>query len=146
LRIGSYETRFIITFNKEDNIMQAKLRLWLTFCVVTPVLLLFGNAGLAEQTPAPKVLKPVTSKAVGVTPRGQVLSLSCSSCHGTDGKSVGIMPSFYGKTPQYIETALLEFKSGKRYSTVMGRHAKGYSDDEIHLIAQYCGIKGQKTK
>ncbi|NTV93547.1 MAG: sulfide dehydrogenase [Chlorobiaceae bacterium] len=125
--------------------MRAKLRLWLTFCVVTPVLLLFSNTGMAEQAAATKVVKPV-SKAVGATPRGQVLSLSCSSCHGTDGKSVGIMPSFYGKTPQYIETALLEFKSGKRYSTVMGRHAKGYSDDEIHLIAQYCGTVGHKTK
>jgi len=34
---------------------------------------------------------------------------------------------------------MLAFKSGARYSTVMSRHAKGYSDEEIRLIAEYFG-------
>ena len=30
-----------------------------------------------------------------------------------------------------------DFRSGNRPSTVMGRHAKGYTDEEISLIAEY---------
>lgn len=75
----------------------------------------------------------------GTSQRGQVLALSCAGCHGTDGKSSSIMPSVYGKTAGYIESALRDFKLGTRTSTVMGRHAKGYTDEEIHLIAEYFG-------
>jgi|GEM_PF-391181 len=78
-------------------------------------------------------------------PRGQILALSCASCHGTDGKSSGIMPSFYGKSQVYLENALKQFKNDERYSTVMGRHAKGYTDEEIKLIAEYFGWACQQT-
>lgn len=80
-----------------------------------------------------------------VDPRGEILALSCASCHGTDGKSVGILPGFYGKSASYLKTALMEFKNDERYSTVMGRHAKGYTDEEIELIAEYFGSLGQQN-
>jgi len=79
---------------------------------------------------------PEHSKSI---PRGEILSLSCAGCHGTDGKSESIIPTIYGRSAEYIESALLDFKSGARPSTVMGRHAKGYSDEEIHQIAEYFG-------
>ncbi|ACF10438.1 cytochrome c class I [Chlorobaculum parvum NCIB 8327] len=79
---------------------------------------------------------PEQSKSI---PRGEILSLSCAGCHGTDGKSESIIPTIYGRSAEYIESALLDFKSGARPSTVMGRHAKGYSDEEIHQIAEYFG-------
>lgn len=69
--------------------------------------------------------------------QGAMLSNSCSACHGTDGKSPGAIPSINGKSARFINQALLEFRSGTRTSTVMGRHAKGYSDKEIKLIADY---------
>ena len=69
--------------------------------------------------------------------RGEMLTVSCAGCHGTDGKSPGAIPSIAGKTADFIETALKEFGSGMRDSTVMGQHAKGYTDEEIKLIAQY---------
>ena len=81
----------------------------------------------------------ITSSAVnsaGIS-QGAMLSNSCSACHGTDGKSPGAIPSIYGKSAQFINQALSEFRSGTRASTVMGRHAKGYSDKEIKLIANY---------
>jgi len=78
--------------------------------------------------------------------RGEMLALSCSGCHGPDGKSDGVIPSIYGKSAQYLETALREFKSGERTSTVMGRHAKGYTDEDIHLIADYFGYSGKKNR
>ncbi|MDA3870196.1 MAG: c-type cytochrome [Gammaproteobacteria bacterium] len=69
--------------------------------------------------------------------RAVMLSNSCAACHGTDGNSPGAMPSINGKSAQFISRALLEFREGKREATVMGRHASGYSDDEIQLIADY---------
>jgi sulfide dehydrogenase cytochrome subunit len=69
--------------------------------------------------------------------QGAMLGISCAGCHGTDGKSPGAIPSIHGKTAVFIKSSLLEFRSGSRASTVMGRHAKGYSDSEIELIAEY---------
>jgi sulfide dehydrogenase cytochrome subunit len=66
-----------------------------------------------------------------------MLSNSCSACHGTDGKSPGAIPGIYGKSAKFLTQALTEFRSGNRQSTVMERHARGYSDQEIKLIADY---------
>lgn len=69
--------------------------------------------------------------------RGQMLSASCAGCHGTDGHSPGSIPDISEKSADFIRTSLMEFKSGQRPSTVMGRQAKGYTDEEIQLIAKY---------
>lgn len=69
--------------------------------------------------------------------RGVMLSNSCAACHGTDGNSPGAMPSINGKSADFISQALLDFREGRRPATVMGRHASGYSDEEIKLIAEY---------
>ena len=69
--------------------------------------------------------------------RGVMLSNSCAACHGTDGKSPGAIPSIYRKSPEFISQALLDFREGRRPATVMGRHASGYSDEEIQMIADY---------
>jgi len=78
----------------------------------------------------------VSSQAAGVS-QGAMLSNSCSARHGTDGKSPGAIPSINGKSTSFIVTSLKEFRAGTRASTVMGRHATGYSDEEIQLIADY---------
>ncbi|NTV02527.1 MAG: c-type cytochrome [Chlorobiaceae bacterium] len=108
--------------------------------------LLMASASIAFSAPGLAASKASIRQNADVDPRGQVLSLSCAGCHGTDGKSAGIIPSFYGKSPEYIESALRDFKAGERASTVMMRHAKGYTDDEIHLIAQYFGTVWGKNK
>jgi sulfide dehydrogenase cytochrome subunit len=69
--------------------------------------------------------------------RAALLSYTCAGCHGTGGVSPGSIPSIVCKSSGAIETALKSFRDGKRFSTVMGRHVKGYTDEEIHLIAGY---------
>jgi sulfide dehydrogenase cytochrome subunit len=69
--------------------------------------------------------------------RGAMLSNSCAACHGTDGNSPGAIPTIGGKSAEFIQSALQEFRSGKRTGTVMGRHASAYSDEEIRLIAEF---------
>ncbi|WP_455208836.1 c-type cytochrome [Kaarinaea lacus] len=86
------------------------------------------------------LLIPFTTIAEPVT-EGAILSITCNGCHGPDGKSTGAIPSIGGKSADYIEKALLDFRDDKRPSTVMQRHAKGYSDAEIKLIAEYFATK-----
>ena len=83
---------------------------------------------------------PVSTQAEPIT-QGAMLSITCAGCHGTDGKSTGAIPSIGGKSAEYIEKAMLEYRDDKRPSTVMQRHAKGYSDEEIKLIAKYFADK-----
>ena len=69
--------------------------------------------------------------------RGAMLGNSCAGCHGTDGNSPGAIPSIGGKSIDFIETAMRDFRDGRRQGTVMARHARGYSDEEIRLIAEF---------
>ena len=71
--------------------------------------------------------------------KGMVLALSCASCHGTNGASPGSIPKIQGRTADYIEKAMLQFKAGERPATVMNRIAKGYTDEEIKLLSSYLG-------
>ncbi len=69
--------------------------------------------------------------------RGEILSSTCFACHGTDGQSHGAIPSIYGIPEASLQAKLMAFKQDKHLATVMNRHAKGYSDEEISLIARH---------
>jgi len=47
------------------------------------------------------------------------------------------VPSIRGREPAEIVAAMQAFRSGERPSTVMGRIARGFSDDEIRAIAAW---------
>jgi len=84
------------------------------------------------------ILLPATLYADELS-RAAMLSYTCAGCHGTNGISPGSIPSIYCKSPETIQKALKEYRDGTRFSTVMGRHVKGYTDDEIQLIAGFFG-------
>ena len=66
------------------------------------------------------------------------LARTCNGCHGLNGVSVGpSMPSIAGLSETYLKNVLLQWKSGERYSATMGRHVKGYSDEELSALAAY---------
>ena len=69
--------------------------------------------------------------------RGEMLSLSCTSCHGIDGKSEAITPYIAGMGKASMYQILLDYKHGKRTETMMQKHAKGFSDEELEQIAYY---------
>ena len=69
--------------------------------------------------------------------RAAMLSASCEGCHGTYGRSPGAIPPIAGKSAEYLRETLESFRSGEAEATVMGRHVKGYSEEEIRLIAEY---------
>ncbi len=68
---------------------------------------------------------------------GAVMASTCFSCHGTDGKSVGDMPTIAGKSTDFITQKLKAFKSGELEATVMDRIVKGFTDDEIAALAKF---------
>jgi cytochrome c553 len=61
----------------------------------------------------------------------------CDSCHGTDGNSPGSIPSISNRSADDILTALTGFRSGERTATIMDRHVRGYTDEELRLIAEH---------
>jgi sulfide dehydrogenase cytochrome subunit len=66
------------------------------------------------------------------------LAGTCNACHGLNGVSVGpSMPSIGGLPEIYLKNVMLQWKNGERYSATMGRHFKGYSDEEISNLATY---------
>lgn len=76
--------------------------------------------------------------------RPRNLSASCFACHGTDGNSEGGMPVLAGMDKTWFVSQMNDFKSGARPATVMHQHARGYTDEEIKLLAGF--FEAQKRK
>lgn len=65
------------------------------------------------------------------------LAATCANCHGTNGHSVGGMDSLAGESQDRLMRKLRGFKSGERAATIMHQIAKGYTDEQLALIAAY---------
>jgi len=70
------------------------------------------------------------------------LAATCNNCHGVGGVSAGSsMASLAGQNRAYLEMVMLQWKTGERFSTTMGRLLAGYSEDEIKALAAYYAEK-----
>jgi sulfide dehydrogenase cytochrome subunit len=68
----------------------------------------------------------------------RTLAMTCAGCHGMNGASVGpAAPTIGGMHPDYFVDVMKGFAEDEIYSTVMGRIARGYTDEEIELMAGY---------
>jgi cytochrome c553 len=66
------------------------------------------------------------------------MAATCSSCHGTNGVSVGgAIAGLAGLNRDYFIIQMKSFKEGKREATLMHQIAKGYSDAEVTAMADY---------
>lgn len=82
--------------------------------------------------------------ALAMTPAGaevdqhaRLLAASCAACHGTNGNSVGGTAVLAGMDKGLFVKAMTEFRSGERKATVMHRHAKGLTEDEIDKLGDF---------
>ncbi len=67
------------------------------------------------------------------------LAANCANCHGTNGKAVpgaGMEP-LAGEPKDKLVRKIKEYRSGIRPATVMHQLSKGYTDEQIDLIAGY---------
>lgn len=91
------------------------------------------------------------SSQLMAAPTASMLANTCAGCHGTNGASVGpATPTIAGMSAAYFNDAMAQYKSGDRKSTIMGRIAKGYTDEEIALMADWFAaqpfvVANQKT-
>lgn len=69
--------------------------------------------------------------------KGEGLVLTCGSCHGSQGSSSAI-PAIPVNS-EALKIVLKSFKSGKTKSLIMGRLMKGYTDEEIEMVAKKLG-------
>ena len=73
-----------------------------------------------------------------------LIAANCANCHGTDGRSRGVVPSLAGQDKAYIVQQMKDFRDGKRPSTIMQQLAKGYTDSQIEAAAAYFAAQRAK--
>jgi cytochrome c553 len=77
---------------------------------------------------------PATAQEVNLA---RNLAATCAACHGTNGQARGEMKPLAGVAKEKIIAVVAEYKRGARASTVMEQIAKGYSDEQLDLVASY---------
>jgi cytochrome c553 len=90
------------------------------------------------------IIVAALSATLGATPAagqgsdpnlGRNLAATCANCHGTNGVSVGEVDSLAGKPKDEIARKMQDFKTGARPALIMHQLAKGYTDEQIQLVA-----------
>jgi sulfide dehydrogenase cytochrome subunit len=75
------------------------------------------------------------SPAFAAPPAGQLLASQCAQCHGTLGSGRGF-DEIAGKPASDLYNDLREMKA-RPVETLMDRQARGYTDAQLRLIADY---------
>ena len=65
------------------------------------------------------------------------LAATCANCHGTNGNARGEMKPLAGVSAEKIIAALNDYKSGNQPATIMHQISKGYTDEQVKLVAAY---------
>ncbi len=65
------------------------------------------------------------------------LAATCANCHGTNGRAKGDMKPLAGMPADKLIAMVADYKSGAQPATIMHQIAKGYTDEQIRLIASY---------
>jgi cytochrome c553 len=65
------------------------------------------------------------------------LAATCANCHGTNGHARGDMKPLAGLSAEKIVAMIADFKSGAQPATIMHQISKGYTDEQIRLVAGF---------
>ncbi|WP_018412367.1 c-type cytochrome [Methyloversatilis thermotolerans] len=68
---------------------------------------------------------------------GRNLAATCANCHGTDGRSAGGMEALAGMPRSKLLASLKAFRAGEKPATIMHQISRGYTEDQLELIADY---------
>ena len=75
---------------------------------------------------------------------GRNLAATCANCHGTNGQARGDSKPLAGVSAEKIIDAFADFKSGAMPATIMHQISKGYTDDQLKLIAAFFAAQPAK--
>ncbi|MBP6898500.1 MAG: c-type cytochrome [Burkholderiaceae bacterium] len=89
----------------------------------------------AAQTSAQTAAAPDAAKRL----YQRSLAATCAHCHGTDGRAVEgeALIRLAGLSREYLLTQLLAFRTGDRKATIMHQITRGYSEEQLELVAAY---------
>jgi cytochrome c553 len=72
------------------------------------------------------------------------LAATCANCHGTNGHARGDMKPLAGVAADKILAMLNDYKSGNQPATIMHQIAKGYTEEQLRLVAGYFAAQPAK--
>jgi len=100
-------------------------------------LLSLAAPDLSSNKPLAHADKPQVATNLVVVP-GPLMAHSCAGCHGTLGRmgDESFMP-LAGMPLRQFTTSMVDFREGKRPSTLMGHVAQGFSDAEIRAMGEF---------
>ena len=69
----------------------------------------------------------------------QSLAATCANCHGTEGRALkdAAVPGLAGQSADYLIDQMKAFRDGERKATIMHQIAKGFTDEQTRLLANY---------
>jgi len=83
--------------------------------------------------------------AQGASNVARSLAAGCANCHGTDGVSTAEeVVSLAGRPKDEIARKMQDFKTGRAPGTIMPQLAKGYTDEQIDLVAAWFAARQAK--
>jgi cytochrome subunit of sulfide dehydrogenase len=65
------------------------------------------------------------------------LAATCANCHGTNGNARGDMKPLAGLPAERIVATMNDYRAGGPPATIMHQIAKGYTPEQVRLIAGY---------
>ena len=65
------------------------------------------------------------------------LAATCTNCHGVESRNSTGIPAIAGRKKSELLQLLRDFKTGVRPATVMHQLARGFSDEQLDLMAAY---------
>lgn len=81
-------------------------------------------------------LAPAQERTVDLP--GRHLAATCAGCHGTQGRARGpAMPPLAGMPADALLARLADYRSGRQPGTVMPQIVKGYTEEQLRLVAAY---------
>lgn len=75
--------------------------------------------------------------AAAQTAQTPLVALSCAGCHSPGGTGDGPMPRIAGYDREQFLKTWAAFRANERPATIMNRIARGYTDAEVAVLADY---------
>ncbi|HVL58505.1 MAG TPA: hypothetical protein VM491_18545, partial [Burkholderiaceae bacterium] len=82
---------------------------------------------------------PALAQEAARDAQARLLASNCANCHGTSGRALpgAGMPSLAGLPRDVFLEQMRGFRAGTRTATIMHQLSKGYTDEQIELLADY---------
>jgi len=86
---------------------------------------------------APLAVQAQTTAAAADMVLARNLAATCANCHGTNGNARGDMKPLAGMPADKLVAIMADYRAGNLPATIMHQIVKGYTEDQIKLIAAH---------